>query len=60
MKEFQLYNAHNRKEWVDLGKGVSILLVVLFHYETYLPIVNTGTAIAFSFFIFPFRVCLCK
>lgn len=52
--KFQLYNAHNRKEWVDLGKGISILLVVLFHCETYLPIVNTGTGDTFSFFRMPF------
>ena len=28
-----LYESKGRKEWVDLGKGISILLVVLFHCE---------------------------
>lgn len=43
-----------KKAWVDLGKGISILLVVLFHCEEYLPIVDTGTAGPFSFFRMPF------
>ena len=49
-----LYEAEGRKAWVDLGKGISILLVVLFHCEEYLPIVDTGTAGPFSFFRMPF------
>lgn len=44
-----LYESKGRKEWVDLGKGISILLVVLFHCEEYLPIVDTGTKEIFSF-----------
>ena len=47
-----LYESKGRKEWVDLGKGISILLVVLFHCEEYLPIVDTGTKDIFSFFMF--------
>ena len=49
-----LYESKGRKEWVDLGKGISILLVVLFHCEEYLPIVDTGTKEIFSFFRMPF------
>lgn len=49
-----LYDSNGRKEWVDLGKGISILLVVLFHCEEYLPIVETGTKEIFSFFRMPF------
>lgn len=26
-----------RKEWVDAGKGLSMLLVILFHSEMYFP-----------------------
>lgn len=44
-----LYESKGRKEWVDLGKGISILLVVLFHCEEYLPIVDTGTKRYFLF-----------
>ncbi len=49
-----LYNSNGRKQWVDLGKGISILLVLLFHTEEYLPIVETGTKEIFSFFRMPF------
>lgn len=49
-----LYQGENRKRWVDLGKGLSILLVILFHCEQYLPLVDTGTSRIFSFFLMPF------
>lgn len=49
-----LYDSNGRKQWVDLGKGISILLVLLFHTEEYLPIVDTGTKNIFSFFRIPF------
>ncbi len=49
-----LYDSNGRKQWVDLGKGISILLVLLFHTEEYLPIVDTGTTEIFSFFRMPF------
>ena len=45
-----LYEAEGRKAWVDLGKGISILLVVLFHCE------ESGCLFSFSFqdiFLFP-------
>ena len=45
-----LYKKENRKTWVDFGKGLSMLLVVLFHCEQYLPIVDTRTSNIFSFF----------
>ena len=32
-----LYEAEGRKAWVDLGKGISILLVVLFRYKNQKP-----------------------
>ena len=38
-----LYESKGRKEWVDLGKGISILLVVLFHCEESIPIVANAT-----------------
>lgn len=49
-----LYDNSGRKEWVDLGKGISILLVVMFHCEVLLGIVETGTEQIFSFFRMPF------
>lgn len=49
-----LYKKENRKTWVDFGKGLSMLLVVLFHCEQYLPIVDTRTSNIFSFFRMPF------
>ena len=49
-----LYNSNGRKEWVDLGKGISMLMVLLFHCEEYMGTVNTGTAEIFSFFRMPF------
>lgn len=49
-----LYDSEGRKEWVDLGKGISILLVVLFHCEHYLEMVDTGTMKIFSYFRMPF------
>ena len=48
------YDSTQRKEWVDLGKGISILMVVLFHCEVYTHIVDTGTTDIFSFFRMPF------
>lgn len=31
------HGTQGRKDWVDAGKGISMLLVVLFHSETYFP-----------------------
>lgn len=50
----ELYQSQGRKKWIDLGKGISMLMVVLFHTEVYFPIVETGTMQIFSFFRMPF------
>lgn len=43
-----------RKAWVDLGKGISMLMVVLFHCETYNPAGPEGCSALFAFFRMPF------
>lgn len=60
MRDF--YQSKGRKEWIDFGKGISILLVVLFHIEQYvfrlnngeIVIFDTGTSVILSFFRMPF------
>ena len=43
-----------RKAWVDAGKGISMLLVVLFHCEIYNPAGNSDVSALFNFFRMPF------
>lgn len=57
-----LYQSRGRKEWIDFGKGISILLVVLYHVEMIafrlddgnIVIFDTGTTVIFSYFRMPF------
>lgn len=43
-----------RKAWLDFGKGCSMLMVVLFHCEAYLPLESTSVSDLFMLFFMPF------